>query len=273
MFCDHKIIDCHIHYSLPIEPAELMDVMDRSGTDMANLVLVPHRQRLSSVPDALMAKHMYPQRLFVFTSLDTSGYFRSPKTLGRHMAAYCADMLRCGCDGVKIIEGKPQMRKMLPVPDFDQPVWDPFFAWAEENRVPILWHVNDPEEFWDEARIPGWAKERGWAYDDTYSEVTANEDDRFFLSNWKAFIDTVQYALAYALIPVFVGMSINIRTIGLALAPLCLTMVLAFVLLKEHSTRPQDREGLPAEEKTAAEEDVPLMESIRLTWQNKDFMA
>ena len=168
MFQDHKIIDCHIHYSLPIEPAELMDVMDRSGTDMANLVLVPHRQRLSSVPDALMAKHMYPKRLFVFTSLDTSGYFRASKTLGKHMAAYCADMLRCGCDGVKIIEGKPQMRKMLPVPDFDQPVWDPFFAWAESNQVPILWHVNDPEEFWDQERIPGWARERGWAYDSSY---------------------------------------------------------------------------------------------------------
>ena len=110
-------------------------------------------------------------------------------------------------------------------------------------------------------------------YYGTYSEVTANEDDRFYLSNWKAFIDTVQYALAYALIPVFVGMSVNIRTIGLALAPLCLTMVLAFVLLKERSTRPQDVAGLPEEEKAQVEEDVPLMESIRLTWRNKDFMA
>lgn len=168
MFQGHKVIDCHIHYSLPIEPDELIRVMDESGTDMANLVLVPHRQRLSSVPDALMAKHRYPQRLFVFTSLDTSAYFKSPKTVGKQMAAYCADMLKCGCDGVKIIEGKPQMRQMLPVPDFDQPVWEPFFAWAEEKQVPILWHVNDPEEFWDEEKIPGWAKERGWAYDDSY---------------------------------------------------------------------------------------------------------
>lgn len=168
MFQGHKVIDCHIHYSLPIEPDDLIRVMDESGTDMANLVLVPHRQRLSSVPDALMAKHRYPQRLFVFTSLDTSAYFKSPKSVGKQMAAYCADMLKCGCDGIKIIEGKPQMRKMLPVPDFDQPVWEPFFAWAEEKQVPILWHVNDPEEFWDAEKIPGWAKERGWAYDESY---------------------------------------------------------------------------------------------------------
>jgi predicted TIM-barrel fold metal-dependent hydrolase len=30
--------------------------------------------------------------------------------------------------------------------------------------MPIVWHVNDPEEFWDPERIPGWAKERGWGY-------------------------------------------------------------------------------------------------------------
>ena len=163
-----KIIDCHIHYSLPIAPEEMIAVMDKTGTHMANLVLVPHRQRLSSVPDGLMAKAMYPDRFYLFNSLDTSVYFRSPKTVGKQMAAYCQSMLRCGCDGIKIIEGKPQMRKMLPVPDFDAPCWEPFFAWAEESQAPILWHVNDPEEFWDAERIPGWAKERGWAYDDTY---------------------------------------------------------------------------------------------------------
>lgn len=113
-------------------------------------------------------------------------------------------------------------------------------------------------------------------YYGTYSEVTANENDRFYLSNWKAFIDTVQYALAYALIPVFVGMSINIRNIALVLAPLCLTMVLAFALLKERSTRPQDvarYAEVEGEEAQPAEQDVPILESIRLTAKNKDFIA
>jgi hypothetical protein len=30
--------------------------------------------------------------------------------------------------------------------------------------VPIVWHVNDPEEFWDPERLPNWAKERNWGY-------------------------------------------------------------------------------------------------------------
>ena len=51
-----KRIDCHVHYALPLAPETLVDFMDRTDTHMANLVLVPHTQRLSCVPDALMAK-------------------------------------------------------------------------------------------------------------------------------------------------------------------------------------------------------------------------
>ena len=89
-----KLIDCHIHYALPIDPKALISIMDESGTDMGALVLVPHRQRLSSAPDALMAKAMYPDRLYLFNGLDTSAYFRQPKTVGKAMAKYCAQMLR-----------------------------------------------------------------------------------------------------------------------------------------------------------------------------------
>lgn len=163
-----KRIDAHIHYALPLEPETLIAFMDKTGTDMANLVLVPHTQRLSSVPDALMAKYRYPDRFYVFTSLDPSVYFRYPKTLGRHMAKHVQKMRKCGCDGVKIIEGKPTIRKMLPVPDFDAACWEPFWAYAEAERVPILWHVNDPQEYWDESDATDYRKKMGDVYDDTF---------------------------------------------------------------------------------------------------------
>jgi hypothetical protein len=62
-----------------------------------------------------------------------------------------------------MIEGKPTSRQRM-----DISVTDPYFAeyWAgvEELGLPIVFHVNDPEEFWDPDRIPGWAKEREWGY-------------------------------------------------------------------------------------------------------------
>jgi len=83
-----------------------------------------------------------------------------------------------GCDGIKMIEGKPTSRQRM-----DVPVTDAYFAdyWArvEELGVPIVWHVNDPEEFWDPERLPVWAKERNWGYgpDDVQKEELYAEVD------------------------------------------------------------------------------------------------
>ena len=170
-----RILDCHVHYALPIRRDALHETLRCVGADAANLVVVPDRARISCVPDALAYKHAYPGETYVFTSLDVSEYMRHPKSVGRRMKAFAARMLRAGCDGIKISEGKPDMRRMLPVPDFDDPVWEPFFAWAERGQIPILWHVNDPEEFWDEARIPAFARERGWFY----GKDTVNNEEQY----------------------------------------------------------------------------------------------
>ncbi len=166
----HKLplLDCHVHYSLPVKPAVLMDILSKTGTDVANLVLVPDRRKVSSVPDGLMIKHLYPKKLYVFGSLDVTQYFTHNKKVGNHFSKYVDRILKAGCDGIKMIEGKPDLRKTLPIPDFDSNSWDPFWKHAEDIALPILWHVNDPEEFWDLEKIPSWAKERGWFYGDEY---------------------------------------------------------------------------------------------------------
>jgi hypothetical protein len=65
-----------------------------------------------------------------------------------------------------MIEGKPDMRKMLPVPPFDSPAFAPYWEMMERRAVPLVFHVNDPEEFWDAARVPDWARSQGWFYGD-----------------------------------------------------------------------------------------------------------
>lgn len=178
-------LDAHIHYSLKYPPEELIRTMDATDTAFANLVTVPSHSAISSVPDALMAKDMYPGRLFAFASFDVSVLYRYQGRVGAKMRDYAEAMLKCGADGIKIIEGKPEMRKMLPVPDWDDPQWEPFFAWAETERVPILWHVNDPETFWNLDDAPGFAAEMGWLYDDSY--INNEEQYRQVLALLKKF--------------------------------------------------------------------------------------
>ena len=170
-----SVLDCHVHYALPISREALESALAAAGADMANLVIVPDRGRISSVPDALAYKHAHPHSTYVFSSFDVSEYMRHKNAVGKKMKAFVKRMLVSGCDGVKIIEGKPDMRRMLPVPDFDASVWEPFWAWAEKTGLPILWHVNDPEEFWDSERIPEFAKKSGWFY----GPETINNEEQY----------------------------------------------------------------------------------------------
>ncbi len=168
MYKGHKIIDGHIHYMLDLEPDALVKFMDETGMDAANLASISHGTRLSCTLDALTLKALYPGRFYVCGSLDPCEYYRGGEDMGARLASYARRLISCGCDGIKLLEGKPQLRRALPVPDFDAKCWEAFWTFMEETQTPLLWHVNDPEEFWDKSKIPLWAAKLGWEYDDTY---------------------------------------------------------------------------------------------------------
>lgn len=168
MYKGHKIIDGHIHYMLDLEPDALVKFMDETGMDCANLASISHGTRLSCTLDALTLKALYPGRFYVCGSLDPCEYYRGGEDMGARLASYARRLISCGCDGIKLLEGKPQLRRALPVPDFDATCWEAFWTFMEETQTPLLWHVNDPEEFWDRSKVPLWAAKLGWEYDDTY---------------------------------------------------------------------------------------------------------
>ena len=164
-----KRLDAHVHFAHPLTADTLIGFMDENQIAQANLVLVPHRQRLTAVPEAMVAKAKYPGRFYVFTSLDVSEYFRHGKEVGKYMAAFVKKMRALGCDGLKLIEGKPNMRRIMPCPDFDDPAWEPLWDYAEKTALPLLWHVNDPESCWGKPEdAPRHIRMAGELYDETY---------------------------------------------------------------------------------------------------------
>ncbi len=77
----------------------------------------------------------------------------------------CAALKAQGFDGLKLIEGKPQVRKLLPLP-LDGPEYAGLWAALESEQFPVVFHVADPDEFWDAERCPDWARSGGWDYSD-----------------------------------------------------------------------------------------------------------
>lgn len=173
------VLDCHIHFGHPSLMDGLVEILDRNQVARFNLVCTPHRTRLSLTPDALYVKAHHPGRCYVFGGLDISPLFYAPQSCGDHFAGYVDRLIEMGCDGVKMIEGKPEMRKTLPIPPFDSPAYTPYWEKLEETGLPLIFHVNDPEEFWNAEKVPDWASQQGWFYGDgtyinneaQYSEV------------------------------------------------------------------------------------------------------
>lgn len=78
--------------------------------------------------------------------------------------AQAQSLLDAGFDGIKLLETKPGCRKSLGIALSDAR-YDAFWQYLCEVRAPLLWHVADPETFWDD-RAPGFAVEHGWVYTD-----------------------------------------------------------------------------------------------------------
>ena len=163
MYKGIPLIDGHAHYGWPITPDSLTSVLEQTHADMVSLAALPGCARLNPTLDILAYKHRYPRTTFALGCLDCTAYGEK-LSLGQYFVKYAKRMLEAGCDGIKLLEGKPTMRREFPIPDFDDPCWEPFWAFAEQRQLPILWHVNDPENFWNPESVPVYARMSGWGY-------------------------------------------------------------------------------------------------------------
>lgn len=159
------IIDAHIHLPSPSLTADLPALLDSLGVERANLVATPDQQLINHNPALIHCKSHHPQRVYMCGALD---YFSSqfdPTRLTTSLAEQVKTLQQVGFDGLKLLESKPMVRKMLPLP-LDGPIYAPMWAAVEALGLPVVWHVADPETFWDPDLCPDWAKSSGWFYGD-----------------------------------------------------------------------------------------------------------
>jgi predicted TIM-barrel fold metal-dependent hydrolase len=157
------IVDGHVHMGSISGEASILQIGEAAGIEKMVLVSIQNPAAGSGLAQSLYMKVQHPERFYCFAGLNHATQLSGGRVSTPTLAEQVDRFVEIGCDGIKMIEGKPTSRQRM-----DIPVTDPYFAdyWArvEELGLPIVWHVNDPEEFWDPAQIPGWAKERNWGY-------------------------------------------------------------------------------------------------------------
>ena len=172
------IIDGHVHMGSIAQEASLLAILEATGVEKMALVSIQNPAAGAGLAQSLYMKARHPETFYVFAGLNHAAQLTGGRVKALSLVAQVDDFVAMGCDGIKMIEGKPTSRQYMNIP-----VTDAYFAdyWARvaEVDLPIVWHVNDPEEFWDPERIPGWAKARNWGYgpDDVQKETLYAEVD------------------------------------------------------------------------------------------------
>ncbi len=162
-----KFIDSHVHLWSLDQIAGLDALRKHIGARAMNIACIFDRDRVNYNPEAFVAKAEHSESFYVFGSMDHSSYFMPGRISAPPLTEQVDRLIAIGADGVKMLENKPTHRKLVDIP-VDGPYFEDYFTYLEETGFPIVWHVCDPEEFWDPELTPAWAKKRGWGYDDTF---------------------------------------------------------------------------------------------------------
>ncbi len=162
------IIDCHTHFG-----GEDLNAIDgmleqeaASGVSQIAILISSFPGRVNANPEGLYAKARHQEKVYLFAGLDYSAIAKDVDHRWTYSLAQQVDRLAAmGCDGIKMLNGKPNYRRSSGLA-LDCVIYDDYFARLEECGFPVLWHVNDPEEFWNPDEAPEWAKGPGWLYDE-----------------------------------------------------------------------------------------------------------
>ncbi len=166
-FARLALLDSHVHFVHPERMDEILSLMDAVPCPRFNLVCIPNRDGSTHNPAARYFKEHYPERVYISGALQYGELpaSASPARVSAALAKQVRALKAGGFDGLKLIEGKPEVRKLLPYP-LDGARYAGLWAALEEEQFPVVFHVTDPDEFWDGAACPDWAHQSGCDYSD-----------------------------------------------------------------------------------------------------------
>ena len=179
------ICDTHVHlvYQESLEKTIQIyrDIMNHFNYERI-VLLAMHNSMKGSDPannakvlycKSIMNAEMTGRKIYGFGSL--FHYFDGRDTAEGYLRQIML-MDKLGFDGIKMLEGKPQLRKKL-ARRLDDPIFDGMYEYAEKHRLPIKMHLGDPASFWKSSEKSGTAQTRANGYDESYPTLEQLRDE------------------------------------------------------------------------------------------------
>ncbi len=178
---NEKVIDSHLH----IEAWENSDgqsfmeafeeYVDKMGVEYINIASLPSGKERNVSNNIMIAFYKLAHKnAFAHAGLIYNEYPAPDKMPeGMDFVTQYEELMAIGFDGMKMLEGKPSLHRLVGR-DISDDLFDPYFARLEKDGTHLLFHVNDPEEFWDRTKVSQDLIDRGWFYGD--GDYASNEE-------------------------------------------------------------------------------------------------
>ena len=164
-FADIPLIDAHIHMRTIASITNQTNVMEACGLTAVNVLASAAMSGLNINQNVLAALFKVERRGEVYAFGGLHHQRPAVEAAAPDFAGQLRRIRELGFDGIKMIEGKPSIYKMLGTP-LNDPLYDRFYALLAEWQFPLLLHVGDPAMMWDPEQVQQWALDRGWFYGD-----------------------------------------------------------------------------------------------------------
>ena len=174
-----NLIDAHVHVLSAQGIDRILAMPGECGLEaLALMSLAQHGPEDADQNEILLRiKRRAPDTVYIFGAIEYHRPGRTPQDVDP--LADARRLRAAGFDGMKMLEGKPTVRRSLGLA-LNDPRYDAYYAYLQNEAIPLLSHVGDPETFWDPAACPDWARAHGWFYDasfPTLAQLYAETED------------------------------------------------------------------------------------------------
>ena len=189
-----KVYDIHVHYLFDIPMQKTVEIFaeafEDTGTEKFCFLSIPHhangKDKLFSSENqnvkGLFLKHAFAPNGYAFAGLIHPQNEISDDERAENYLNQAVKYHKAGFDGIKMFEGHPTLSRAIGRA-LDDKVYDKFYSYLEENNIPIIMHVADPDSSWSLETASKEAKELGRTYGDDFKSKRQLTDEVFGILN------------------------------------------------------------------------------------------
>lgn len=168
----------HLCFEKPIDETvnNFKNILTHFNYSHLNINAVPASYSPTENYQAIYCKSKLAPKVFASAGPE---YYCDGRDTAEELLDQSKEYRKMGFDGIKLLDGKISQYRKTGY-KLNDCMFDKFFEYAEENKIPVTLHLGDPPKNWDITKATPYTIQHGWVYtedDPTLEELRCWVDD------------------------------------------------------------------------------------------------